>query len=159
MNRQAYDACCEPLDVKSKPRTIVDAQFSIPYAVARAICSGRVSIEHFTEQAIREKVVLDVAAKVKPEIDAEIEVAKAREISPAIVTLVARGGHRLTKRVDLPKGHPENPMTFEEIVAKFRDCVANGIKPLSEQRVAMVLDTISNLEQINDASFISLLEA
>src|SRR5262249_59192751 len=34
VNRQAYEAVCTPVDVRKAPRTVVQAQFSIPFTVA-----------------------------------------------------------------------------------------------------------------------------
>ncbi len=48
---------------------MVNAQFSLPYAIAVGICKGRASVPEFTEEAIKDEKVLDLAAKVKWEVD------------------------------------------------------------------------------------------
>ena len=40
----------EPLDVKRKPHTIVDAQFSLPWMIACAIVRRKVSVKEFTNE-------------------------------------------------------------------------------------------------------------
>ena len=68
---------CEPLDIRQKARVPVDAQFSIPWAVATSLVKGKVTIEDFTPEAIINTTVLEVASKVKAEIDPQME-SKAR---------------------------------------------------------------------------------
>jgi 2-methylcitrate dehydratase PrpD len=58
-----------PEDVKVRPQNVVNAQFSLPYAIAVGICKGRASVPEFTEEAIKDEKVLDLAAKVKWEVD------------------------------------------------------------------------------------------
>ena len=44
VNRQAYEAVATPVDVRKAPRTIVHAQFSLPFTVAAALVDGRVEL-------------------------------------------------------------------------------------------------------------------
>ena len=87
VNKQAYSASAEPIETKRRPRNIVNAQFSIPYTVACALMYGRVDIRNFTEKAIKRKDILNIADKVTPVIDEEIEKKYGRVISSAILNV------------------------------------------------------------------------
>ncbi len=150
VSRAGFVFNCEPLDVKRRPRTVVDAQFSIPYAVASALVKKRAVLADFTEQSIKDAAVLNVAAKVDPFVDPEIEREAGREIAPARVEVKAEGGAVYSSKVSVPKGHPKNQMTDEEFDTKFRSCASFGIKDVSPKAVDRLIDGLNHLEQADD---------
>ncbi len=121
VNKQAYNANAEPIEVKRRPRNIVDAQFSLPYVVSCALLYGRVGLSDFTPEAIKRSDVLKIAELVEPVIDEEIESRYGRVISPARVTIILKDGSKYTEEVIYPLGEPENPMSRERLINKFID--------------------------------------
>ncbi len=73
INRQGFELVCEPYGDKVDPRKVVDAQFSLYYTVATALVRGRVFIDDFNEEIIRDREVLEVARRVKPYVDPLLE--------------------------------------------------------------------------------------
>ena len=55
-----------------------------------------------------------------------------------------RDGRRFQRRVEIPKGDPELPLTWEELVAKFQDCAA---VVLSTEQVHEAVQHIACLEE------------
>jgi 2-methylcitrate dehydratase PrpD len=43
---------------------------------------------------------------------------------PDVVEVVLRSGERRHQRIEVPKGDPDQPLTWAELVAKFQDCAA-----------------------------------
>jgi 2-methylcitrate dehydratase PrpD len=143
----AMGLLCEPSDVKRNPRTIVDAQFSIPWTVAVAIVHGKVGVDGFTEQAIKDKRILALSNKVVPKVD---EAFSKRGVTPVIVEIKTKNGKVYSKRVDYPYGSPENPMDMDAIAEKFRDCASNAIKPVKKDKMEKLIQLIYNLETVRD---------
>ncbi len=141
---------CEPIEVKRRPRNPVDAQFSIPYAVASALVRKRVSIKDFSEEAIKDKSVLDISARVYPFIDPEIEKEAGRGIAPSRVEVRTKTGKVYSVKINVPTGHPDNPLTDEEFDLKFQLCAASGAKTLSAKAVSKIIVMLNNLEQVED---------
>jgi len=137
----------EPLNTKQNPSTTVDAQFSIPWTVASAIVQGKVGIAEFTPQAIKNKAVLALSNKVTPKLD---ESLNRMGVSPAIVEIKTKDGKVYSKRVDIPYGSPENPMSMDAIAAKLRDCASYVAKPLSQKNVEKLIQLVSQLEAVSD---------
>ncbi len=137
----------EPLSTKQNPSTTVDAQFSIPWAVASAIVKGKVGIAEFTPQAIKDKTVLALSNKVTPKLD---ESLNRMGVSPAIVEIKTKDGKVYSKRVDTPYGSPENPMSMDAMAAKLRDCASYAAKPLSQKNVEKLIQLVSRLEAVSD---------
>ena len=123
INHQAFEAVCTPPDIRRNPRTIVQAQFSIPYTVACALIDGAVSLRHFTETSLARPDLLALAAKVECSVDDGIERDWSRSISPAALVVQA-GKLAFQQRVDFPRGHPEAPMSPADVRGKLADCMA-----------------------------------
>src|SRR5438874_1369839 len=60
---------CEPRDSKLRPRTPYDAQFSLAYSVAAALVDGRVGLDTYTKDRIRDERTLALAARVEHTVD------------------------------------------------------------------------------------------
>ena len=138
-----------PLDRKRKPESIPDSQFSIPYTVATALVKGKVGIGDFTLEEIKNPEILKISMKVKPNI---LEELTKREIEPAIVEIRTTDGKAYSERVERRKGHPDNPMSMDELIDKFRDCVQHGKKKISEESVSEVIRMVQNLEEVENVS-------
>ena len=63
----------EPLADKQKPVSSYGAKFSLPYSIAVMLVRGRAGLDEFTEAAIRDPIVLELAEKVRYELDPTID--------------------------------------------------------------------------------------
>lgn len=147
-----YQMVCVPEHVRLAPRTIVEAQFSIPYTVAAAWTDGRLRIGHFSDEGLQRADVLALASRVQPYVDAEIDREWSRFVTPAKVTVQFRDGQAIETRVDYPKGHPENMMTEEEFAAKTADCASFAAKPVPADTADRLTSTVGKLESLADVS-------
>ena len=68
---------------------------------------------------------------------------------PSVVTLKTTQG-TFTLRVDLPKGEPENPMTYPELIVKF--LIMAAARDFAEERSQEIISAVENLEQLADAT-------
>ena len=63
------------------------------------------------------------------------------------VSVELKDGSRFTHTARIAKGHPDNPMTEEEVLEKFR---SNAKQVLSQQRSEAVIVKMRNLETVNN---------
>ncbi len=138
----------QPPEIKKAPRTIIDAQFSVPWVVATALVKGKVTVDDFIDEAIKRAEILKLAQK----IDTRLEPAMNRHgVGPGRVIIKMQDGNEYTEEVENCLGSVERPMTFEDVTKKFRECVACAIKPLSKEKVEKVIDMVGRLEELKDA--------
>lgn len=147
-----YQMVCVPEAVRAAPRTIVEAQFSIPYAVAATWIDGTLGMSHFTDEGLRRADILDLTARVRPYVDHEMDREWSRVVTPAAMTVRFRDGQTIETRVDYPKGHPRNPMTEAEFAAKTADCATFTARPLAGDVVERLISTTGRLEMVPDIS-------
>ena len=134
---------------KYHPKTMVDAQFSLPYTVATAVVRRKIFIDDFTEESINDGEVLRLAQRVSVKVDPQIDKIPGLTVGSR-VELKTRGGNRYSKYLDFVKGHPKNPMTMEECVEKFMKCVSFSAKPLGQKQIEQLIQTIGQLEETKD---------
>jgi 2-methylcitrate dehydratase PrpD len=119
-----------------------NAAFSYEYTVATAFLFGSVKPEHFTESAIRNPQITEFIKKIKLTAVKDVEFEKAR------MTVTLKDGKKFTETVTKVKGDPlTNPMTNEEIIAKFWVNV-NFSKRINQKKAEHLLDMLLNLEKV-----------
>lgn len=129
-----------------RPKNVVAAQFSLPFALAMVLLHHKVSVRHFTEETFSDPRVLEVMDKVSNYVDPEAEVAYPKHYL-AIVTITLHDGSERKGRVEYPKGDPENRPTEEELYDKFRELAG---MTLSVEKVDRLLEAIIGLETIQN---------
>lgn len=134
------------------PRTMVDAQFSIPFCVALACVGGREALLPLDTAALANAEVVKLASTVKPILDQEME-EMFPVFAPAIVS-VLHNGRTYTQRVDAAFGEPSNPMSRQDIFDKF---VRLAEPSFGRQRLAALAEALASDSSEPDVRLRSLL--
>ena len=139
----------EPLADKQTPASSYGAKFSLPYSIAVMIVRGRAGLDEFTEAAIRDSAVLDLARRVRYELDPTIDYP--RHFS-GHVKVFMKDGTVFEENQPHPRGGFEDPLPPGEIEEKFR---ANAKLALPMERVEAALDAVKRLEQLSSVSILT----
>jgi 2-methylcitrate dehydratase PrpD len=137
-----------PPELRLRPKTTLDAQYSLPYSLAAFLYFGRAFLEEFSEEARNHPGVLDLASRVHCIGDPEMDRRYPQE-EPSEVTLRMKNGTEYTASVDFAKGSLGSPLTEEELREKLR-ILTEGI--LSKASVDTIIDMASNLEKLHNVS-------
>jgi 2-methylcitrate dehydratase PrpD len=146
---QSIYGLAQPPEIKRNPRTIIDAQFSVPWVVAVALVRGKVTVDDFTDEAIKRQEILRVAGKVSGKLVPEMN---RHGVGPGGVIIRMKDGTEYQEEVEHCLGSVERPMAFEDIIRKFRDCAACSIKPPPAATVDKVIEMVGQLEKLKDAA-------
>jgi 2-methylcitrate dehydratase PrpD len=145
-----HQLMCEPLDQRRAPSTLVDAKFSLPYLVAVAAVGRGMSLNDFTEVALRNPKVLEVARKVVPIEDRNLD--WKLELPPGRVEIVTRDGRKFDRVGTHVPGSPEAPMTWDDLVGKFVECARFAAVTRSDEQIEAAHKAVQRLEMIDDAT-------
>jgi 2-methylcitrate dehydratase len=104
---------------KWHPTTRESADHSLPYILAAVLIDGRFSDDIFSESRIRDVRIHEMASRIAVKEDKEYSRQFPGKI-PCRIEIRTKSGKELTAQVDYPRGHTSNPMTDEEVSAKFR---------------------------------------
>jgi 2-methylcitrate dehydratase PrpD len=124
-------------------KTGLRGKFAINYVVALAFIDGKLEIDTFTDAKANEPQVQEALSRVQVIVDETIP--EPGPYCPVSVEL--KDGSRFSYTARIAKGHPDNPMTEEEVLDKFR---SNAKQVLSPQRSEAVVAKIRNLETIDN---------
>jgi 2-methylcitrate dehydratase PrpD len=125
--------------VQRRATTALDAKFSLPYAVARALFNGQLSMDHFSDAAIHEPAVRALMERVttKSHDDDTNDYG-------ATVEVHLGNGKVFTKSVAAPLGRgPEVPLPQDMLRAKFDDCAGRSV---DRDVAATLFDALCDLE-------------
>ena len=135
----------QPEEEKARPKTGYAAQFSGPFTVATALAGGGglgVSLDDFTDEAVKDPVKLDLASRVRCVADAECDRIFPNQF-PAVLRVRLESGEAREARISHNRGGPENPLSDEELEVKFR---ANAGRVLQGERVEKLRSALEALE-------------
>ena len=136
----------EPLAAKHRPANGYAAKFSLPYLLAVMFVKGRASLAEFTDEAVRDPAVLEVAGKVGYELDPTIDYPR-QFIGQVAVRL--RDGRRLEESQDHPRGGPDSPMSRDEVEAKFRGNASLVVPDAQASRVISLVGDITSQSDVH----------
>jgi 2-methylcitrate dehydratase PrpD len=108
----------EPEAAKRAPRTEYEGKFSLQYSTAAQLVHGRVGLASYTAEALADPRVLELAGKVRYEVR---EYPTAGAAFPGGVRIRLRDGSVREAELPYQLGAPENPMTADQVRAKFRE--------------------------------------
>jgi 2-methylcitrate dehydratase PrpD len=146
---------CEPLDAKRRPRSVVDAQFSLPFSIATALVRGAAWPEDFAPGCFEDATVRRVMDRVHPVRDAALD-ARFPRTWPCWVRMTLDDGTRLEAEVAHPLGDPENFPGADALLGKFARLAA---RVLSDERVAAVSKALTRIDESPDIRKILVLLA
>ena len=129
------------------PRTVFEAQFSLPYCVGVALATGSARLEAFAEERLQDPTVRSLMTRTQLSVDAEADAAYPRQRA-ATVTFRTRDGRVLTSYAPTRKGDPDSPLSDAELSEKFMELVApiTGLTTARELLSALwEMDSVADL--------------
>lgn len=131
---------------KWDPQTRETADHSLPYILAKSMIEGPLTVASFDEVQVRDPALRPLLNKITVTVDEEIEALLPDTMMVRVVAKMADG---TTHEVECanPPGHPANPMTDEDIAAKFR---AQGEPVLGADRCGEVIEAWTNVADATD---------
>jgi len=154
---RVYKLVGRPFEVRDTPK--VDAQFSIQYCVANALFRKSSKLYHFDEPYVRDPKIKEFTKNIYVSADPTLE-DQERWMSSlsAHMKVTTKKGEVFYKLIERPRGLPGNPLTDEEHMEHFKDCVNYSNKLLLKVNIEKILSIVYELEETQDVcSLIPLL--
>jgi 2-methylcitrate dehydratase PrpD len=132
---------------KTLPESGLEGKFSMEYCVATALADGVVGLGTFTDAAIARSKVKRLTARVTVTEDGPQ--ARAALGGSAVVSATLTGGRTMSSpRAEIPRGDPQNPLSWKQLAAKFRECATLALPPRSIESAITIIDGIDDLSDI-----------
>jgi len=130
-----------------RPPNIWQAQFSMPFVIGAALVDGEVGPAQMTEDRLTDEVLLSQADKVKLVPDAEVDaLAASKSMRSCRIKIETKDGREFETFVGYPRGAPENPLSEEELVGKFRKLATRVVGAEISEDLVKCLDELETLD-------------
>ena len=137
---------CEPVNEKRRPKSDSHGRVSLQYTLAEALFYGRLGKDAYQRTARENRSILDLADRITYKVDPTFPPPGQFK---GLVKVFLKNGASLEGIEENNRGSAENPMTREEILAKFEENAATILAPSATRAL---IEAVSSLETSNDAS-------
>ena len=140
--------------IHHRPTTELQAKFSMEFCMAILLLRRRAGLQEFTDEVVNQPEVQALVRKVDFGTDPVAEAAGYDKMT-TILEITLKDGRKITGQADFGKGSPANPMSYEEVAKKFRECAAFGGWPAD--KAEQVISLVAQLENLAKVSEITAL--
>jgi 2-methylcitrate dehydratase PrpD len=134
---------------KRAPERAIDAKVSLPFTIATALVRGEVTLDSFAPEALRAPDVLALANLAR---FTALEDADPGAMASGGITLRLKNGSELRQFVSARCGAPCNPLTHDELEAKFRTCARLAAAPLGETQIEAIVACVARFEEVAEVA-------
>ena len=96
---------------------------------------------------VNRPAVQEMIARVNFGVDPVAEAAGYNKMT-TIIGIKLKDGRTVSGRADFAKGSPADPMSFDEVAAKFTDCASFAKWPASKAKA--IVSTVRRLEELRN---------
>lgn len=119
------------------------------YVLSRALINGIVTIEDFRIHALSDEATLNLSNRVSLRVDDNPD---ENALAPIDLEILLYDGTRHLITIENVYGGPKNPLSYGDHIQKFkRNCLSAAI-PLSDDKIATLIETVEDLENCSDVS-------
>jgi len=134
---------CEPLQHKRAPRTVYEARFSLPYAIARAVIDGDVGLDSFLPDRLADPEVVDLMQKVGYEV---VAFPTFPGEFPGGIRVEMADGRILEAKVERNPGGPSSPASRDQLDKKLIDAATRIGDARNAQRLVDSLRSLCDAQ-------------
>jgi 2-methylcitrate dehydratase PrpD len=107
--------------IHHRPVNELQAKFSMEFCMAILLLDGRAGLSEFTDEVVNRPDVKAMIERIEFVIDERAEAAGYHKMT-TYLDITLTDGRKLSGMADFGKGSPANPMSFDEVAAKFHEC-------------------------------------
>jgi len=126
------------------------ARLCFPYLAPIVLMRGTVGLSDFTRSDLQSEAIRTASKKIKIETN---HIADPAEFVPQSMTARLKNGDEKIAMIGKLFGSPADPLSREQHLEKFRNCVAFGLSEVKAESPAnRLIDLTDNLERSEDCS-------
>ena len=133
--------------IHHRPTTELQAKFSMEFCMAILLLERKGGLIEFTDEVVNRPDVQAMIQKVDFGVHPEAEAAGYDKMT-TIIEITLADGRRIGDRADFGKGSPSNPMSYDEVADKFRECATYSRWP--REKAERIVALVKDLEHLRD---------
>jgi 2-methylcitrate dehydratase PrpD len=131
--------------IHHRPKNELQAKFSMEFCMAILLLERKAGLAEFTDEVVNRPDVQKMIGRIEFGVHPEAEAAGYEKMT-TLIEIQLTDGRSIGGRADFGKGSPANPMSDDELAAKFRECAAWGKLPAAS--ADKVVEMVFNLEKL-----------
>ncbi len=135
--------------VYPNPQNGLEGKFSMEYCIAAALLERRMTLRQFEDERVLSAQTRAIMPRVKMVFLQGVEHMNMVAIAQS-VRIVLNDGTEYVHEVPWAKGSAGNPMSWDEVVDKFRNCAETTLSSREIARVIELLEKLESLETIDE---------
>jgi len=140
----------DPIDLKRQPKNVVEAQFSMPFGAAIALLTGTAGMSVFTNEWINNARVQELMQRVECYSSLELDEYYPTEWR-ASASISMTDGREFSANVRHALGDPHNPLSWEQLEARFHELVAPVI--VEERKRKEIIERVKGLDNLENITW------
>jgi 2-methylcitrate dehydratase PrpD len=132
--------------------TFFEGQFSLAFVVATGFVKGRVRLEAFAPDALKDPTVSALAQKCEVFVDQEVDDAFPLHRKARLI-VETKGGQTIDYMQQTRKGAPDNPLTDAELEEKYYELVTPELGKDGAAALLSAIWSIDKLDNIQELPF------
>jgi 2-methylcitrate dehydratase PrpD len=134
---------CEPVAEKTAPATEAHCRVCLQYTLAETLVRGELGRTAYADAFRTDPGILALARRVTYRVDPSFPPPGRFK---GAVTITLTDGRVFSEVEEYNRGSAENPMTMDELRAKFDDNTAGVLGPAARERVAAAVAAVESLD-------------
>ena len=119
------------------------------FCLSILLLERKAGLGQFTDAVVQRPDVQEMIGRINFYADAEAEQSGYDKMT-SILKIHMKDGRVISGRADFAKGSPANPMSYEDVVEKFRGCAEYTKWPA--KKAEALVDFVKQLEAVQDMS-------
>jgi 2-methylcitrate dehydratase PrpD len=124
--------------IHHKPMDMLQAKFSMEFCMAILLLERKGGLTEFLDPVVRRPDVQQMISRVNFYVDPESERAGLNKMT-SVLRIQMKNGMVVSGGAEFAKGHPANPMSYDEAAEKFRGCADFAKWPSAKTEAAIRL--------------------
>jgi 2-methylcitrate dehydratase PrpD len=144
--------------IHTSPKTGLEGKFSMEYCLAAAVLDRKINLATFTDPMVNRPEARSLMARVRRVWHDSLPVGSGLQddlrsgTDVPLVKVYLKDGRVLARRVEEPKGDPKNPVTWDELAGKFRDCAGRVLNAGAVDRLVELVRNLRHLPDLRELS-------
>lgn len=140
--------------IHHRPKTELNAKFSMEFCMAILLLEGRGGLNEFTDEVVNRDDVKAMIEKVDFVVDERAEAAGYHKMT-TYIDITMKDGRTISGMADFGKGSPANPMSYDEVAQKFHECAE--FAGWDKDRANQVVDIVAGFEDLTSLDRLMIL--
>lgn len=133
-----------------KAENALQGKFCVPFQMAAMVISHKAGMMEFTDDFVKSPAVQDMMDRVETAVDSSFDALGRNRYMSVIEVHLRNGGVIQGRSPEAVRGSPGNPMSREDLLEKFNDCVRETLGSDQARGLVAAVDSVEDLTDVGE---------